>query len=78
MQPIAAERFSDMIRTILVPLTTELPSEALLDAALFVAKQLNGHIRPLYIQAIRSRFHPTADEPLSLTLMRPAGKPPSL
>ena len=39
-----------MIRTILVPLTTELPSEALLDAALLVAKRLNGHIRALFIQ----------------------------
>jgi nucleotide-binding universal stress UspA family protein len=39
-----------MIRTILVPLTTELPSDALLDAALLVAKRLNGHIRALFIQ----------------------------
>jgi len=39
-----------MIRTILVPLTTELSSEALLDAALVVAKRLNGHIRALFIQ----------------------------
>ena len=39
-----------MIRTILVPLTTELPNEALLDAALLVAKQLNCHIRALFIQ----------------------------
>ena len=39
-----------MIRTILVPLTTELSSEALLDAALLVAKRLNGHIRALFIQ----------------------------
>ena len=39
-----------MIRTILVPLTTELPSEALLDAALLVAKRLNGHIRAVFIQ----------------------------
>ncbi len=42
-----------MIRTILVPLTTELPSEGLLDAALSVAKQLNGHIHALYIQPNR-------------------------
>jgi hypothetical protein len=39
-----------MIRTILVPLTTELPSEPLLDAALSVAKRLNGHIRALLLQ----------------------------
>jgi nucleotide-binding universal stress UspA family protein len=39
-----------MIRTILVPLTTELRSETILDAALLVAKQLNGHVRALLIQ----------------------------
>ena len=39
-----------MIRTILVPLATEMPSEALLDAALVVAKPLNAHIRALFIQ----------------------------
>ena len=39
-----------MIRTILVPLTTELSSEALLDAALLVAKRLDSHIRVLFIQ----------------------------
>src|ERR1700756_3236217 len=39
-----------MIRTILVPLTTELLSDALLGAALLVAKRLNGHIRALFIQ----------------------------
>jgi nucleotide-binding universal stress UspA family protein len=39
-----------MIRTILVPLTTELSSDALLDAALLVAKRLDGHIRALFIQ----------------------------
>jgi len=39
-----------MIRTILVPLTTQLSSDALLDAALLVAKRLNGHIRALFIQ----------------------------
>jgi nucleotide-binding universal stress UspA family protein len=39
-----------MIRTILVPVTAELSSDALLDAALLVAKQLNGHIRGLFIQ----------------------------
>ena len=39
-----------MIRSILVPLTTELPSEALLDAALLVAKRLNAHIRALFVQ----------------------------
>jgi nucleotide-binding universal stress UspA family protein len=39
-----------MIRTILVPLTTELSSEVLLDAALLVAKRLNGHIRAVFIQ----------------------------
>jgi nucleotide-binding universal stress UspA family protein len=33
-------------------LTTELPSEAILDAALSVAKQLNGHIRALFIQPV--------------------------
>jgi nucleotide-binding universal stress UspA family protein len=38
-----------MIRTILIPLTTELSSEALLDAALSVAKRLNSHIRALFI-----------------------------
>jgi nucleotide-binding universal stress UspA family protein len=44
------ERSSKMIRTILVPLTTELSSQALLDAALLVAKRLNGHIRAVFIQ----------------------------
>jgi nucleotide-binding universal stress UspA family protein len=39
-----------MIRTILVPLTKELLSETLLDAALLVAKRLNGHIHALHIQ----------------------------
>ena len=39
-----------MIRTMLIPLTTELLSEPLLDAALLVAKRLNGHIRALFIQ----------------------------
>jgi hypothetical protein len=39
-----------MIRTILVPLTAGLSSEALLDAALSVAKRLNSHIRVLFIQ----------------------------
>jgi nucleotide-binding universal stress UspA family protein len=39
-----------MIRTILVPLTAEPSSEALLDAALSVAKRLNSHIRVLFIQ----------------------------
>jgi hypothetical protein len=39
-----------MIRIILVPLTTELSSEALLDAALLVAKRLNAHIRALFVQ----------------------------
>ena len=43
------ERSSNRIRTILVPLTTELSSEGLLDAALLVAKRLNGHIRALSI-----------------------------
>ena len=38
-----------MIRNILVPLTTELPSEALLDAALSVAKRLDGHIRAMFV-----------------------------
>jgi nucleotide-binding universal stress UspA family protein len=37
-----------MIRTILVPLTPQLPAEALLDAALAVAKQLNGHVHALF------------------------------
>jgi hypothetical protein len=39
-----------MIRTILVPLTTEVSSEALLDAALLMAKLFNGHIRAVFIQ----------------------------
>ena len=39
-----------MIRTILVPLTPEMSSAPLLDAALSVAKRLNGHIRALFIQ----------------------------
>jgi len=43
-------RFIKMIRTILVPLATELPSETLLDAAFLVAKRLNGHIRAVFIQ----------------------------
>jgi nucleotide-binding universal stress UspA family protein len=44
-----------MIRTILVPLTPEMSSDDLLDAALSVAKRLNGHIRALFIQS-----HPDA------------------
>src|ERR1700756_210713 len=39
-----------MIRTILVPLTPEMSSDAHLDAALSVAKRLNGHIRAWFIQ----------------------------
>ena len=39
-----------MIRNILVPLTPELSTDALLDAALSLAKRLNGHIRALLIQ----------------------------
>jgi nucleotide-binding universal stress UspA family protein len=39
-----------MIRTILVPLTPGISSDALLDAALLVAKRLNGHIRALFTQ----------------------------
>jgi hypothetical protein len=39
-----------MIRTILTPLTAELSCDALLDAALSVAKQLKSHIRVLFIQ----------------------------
>jgi len=39
-----------MIRNILVPLTPELSTDALLDAALSLAKRLNGHIRALFIQ----------------------------
>jgi len=39
-----------MIRTILVPLTTQLTSDVLLDAAFLVVKRLNGHIRALFIQ----------------------------
>jgi hypothetical protein len=39
-----------MIRTILVPLATELPNEALLDAALIAAKRLDAHIRALFVQ----------------------------
>jgi len=38
-----------MIRTILVPLTADLSSEPLLDAALVVAKRLDSHIRALFI-----------------------------
>jgi hypothetical protein len=38
-----------MIRSILVPRTTELSSGALLDAALAVATQLNGHVRALFV-----------------------------
>ena len=39
-----------MIRNILVPLTPEMSSDALLNAALSVAKRLNGHIRALFVQ----------------------------
>ena len=39
-----------MIRNILVPLTPEMSSDALLNAALSVAKGLNGHIRALFVQ----------------------------
>jgi nucleotide-binding universal stress UspA family protein len=39
-----------MIRTILVPLATELSSEPLLNAALIVAKRLDSHIRALFVQ----------------------------
>jgi len=38
-----------VIRNILVPLITRLPSEALLEAAPSMAKRLDGHIRALYI-----------------------------
>jgi hypothetical protein len=38
-----------MIRTILVPLTAELSGEPLLDAALVLARQVNAHIRALFI-----------------------------
>ena len=38
-----------MLRTILVPLTTELSGELLLDAALVLARQVNAHIRALFI-----------------------------
>src|SRR6516164_8491840 len=48
--PVKYRRSIKMIRTILVPLTTELSSEAFLDAALLVAKRLNSHIRVLFIQ----------------------------
>jgi hypothetical protein len=48
--PVKYGRSIKMIRTILVPLTTELSSEAFLDAALLVAKRLNSHIRVLFIQ----------------------------
>jgi hypothetical protein len=43
------ERPTEMIRTIFVPLAAELSSEALLDAALTVAKRVNSHIRALFI-----------------------------
>ena len=39
-----------MIRNILVPLTPEMSTDALLDAGLSLAKRLNGHIRALLIQ----------------------------
>jgi len=38
-----------MLRTILVPLTTELSGELLLDAALVLARRVNAHIRALFI-----------------------------
>jgi nucleotide-binding universal stress UspA family protein len=38
------------MRTILVPLATELSSEPLLNAALIVAKRLNSHIRTVFVQ----------------------------
>lgn len=38
-----------MIRTILVPLTAEMPGEALLDAALVLARKVNAHIRALFM-----------------------------
>jgi len=48
-----------MIRTILVPLTTELSSETLLDAALLVAKRLNSHIHVLLYSRIQIPPLPT-------------------
>ena len=38
-----------MIRTILVPLTAGLAGEPVLDAALILARRVNGHIRALFI-----------------------------
>jgi len=38
-----------MIRTILLPLTAEMPSEALFDAALVLARKVNAHIRALFM-----------------------------
>ena len=38
-----------MIRTILVPLTAGLAGEPVLDAALVLARRMNGHIRALFI-----------------------------
>src|SRR6516164_5870082 len=38
-----------MMRTILVPLTAGLEGEPVLDAALALARRLNGHIRALFI-----------------------------
>src|SRR5271157_3261585 len=38
-----------MIRTILVPLAAGLPDEALLDAALVLAKRINAHVRALFM-----------------------------
>jgi nucleotide-binding universal stress UspA family protein len=38
-----------MIRTILVPLTAEMPDEALLEAALVLARKVNAHIRALFM-----------------------------
>jgi nucleotide-binding universal stress UspA family protein len=43
------ERPNEMIRTIFVPLATELSSETLLDAALTVAKRVKSHIRAVFI-----------------------------
>ena len=52
-------RCTKMIRTILVPLATELSSEALLDAALLVAKRLDSQIRVLFTNRIQIPLLPT-------------------
>jgi nucleotide-binding universal stress UspA family protein len=46
---VKLEGLAEMMRTILVPLTAGLAGEPVLDAALVLARRVNGHIRALFI-----------------------------